>query len=810
MRMFQQDIRQAIRTVLNKRLFSLAVALTLGVGIGANTAIFTVANALLNHPIDFPQEERLVSILERKPQGTGTWSTTSAANYVDWRQRSRSFAHMAAYAWWDANLTGVGEPMPIKGFSVSPAFFEVLGMGALRGRVFTAADVEAGHKRLVVLSYGLSQRLFQNAPKALGATVRLNGAAYKVIGVMPESFQFPAGGTELWIPLLLNAKEQADRKSRYLSVVGKLKPGVSCAAARAELSTIAASLAQQYPETNRGWGVQVDALTEFVVGEIRPFVLLLTGIVAIVLLIACVNVSILQFARSSSRELELATRVSLGAPRLRIFQQLLAESVAVSLLGGLVAFLVGFAGVFLIRVNMPAELAKFLPGWSGMRMDGTVFAFTLAVAVLCGVLCGLAPALQLSRTDLNVSLKGAGRAASGGKKNRRWREALVAAEVVLAVALLVGAMAIVDAFQALVDANQPFAPERVLALNLVLPVNRYPDSRKMYDFYSRLVTRLRSLPGVESAAAVSYMPFADLNATTFYTVEGEGRTAAGERRSANYRSITPGFFATLRIPLRRGRSFNDLDRQESPPVAIVSRKLAAQSWPGQDPIGKRLRMTNAASAGALATVVGVVADVRQSWLDKEIRPTLYVPMSQAPQLRMDVLVRAQGGLAALMPSVRKIVSELDREQPIRTLRTMERAIHDVMLGLRFVMVLMIVASGVALLLAIVGIYSVVAYLARERLKEMGIRAALGATPGQLLSLVLHQGLRLTAVGIAAGLLAGFGLTRLLASVVAGVRVLDPGALFAVLVLAILCSLLASYLPARSAAGSDPMTALRNE
>lgn len=800
--------RQTVRALLTDRTFSLTVALTLGVGIGANTAIFSVANALLNHPIDFPEQERLLSVLERKPLGTGTWSTASVANYLDWRQRSTSFTSMAAYAWWDANLTGAGAPISVKGFRVSPDFFKVLGVAAASGRVFTAQDMKAGDEQVVVLSHGLWQTLFQGSTKVLGSTIRLNGRVYQVLGVMPENFQFPAGGTELWVPLVVDPAARSDRTWRYLSVVGKLRPGVSVEGARADLDAIAAQLAREHPDANRGWGVQVLPLTDLVVGEIRPFVLLLIGVVAFVLLIACVNVSVLQIARSSSRRTEFATRISLGAPRWQIIRQLLTESVAVSLLGGLFAFFFGSVGLSLICSNMPAELAKYLPGWSGVRMDRAVFAFTLAVTVLCGLLCGLAPALRLSRADLGIGVKRAGRILSSGKRERRWREALVVVEVLLAVTLLIGTVAMADAFETLAEANRPFAPEHLLALHLVLPQNRYGDPQKSQDFYAELLARLAALPGVESAAAVNYMPFADLNASTFYTAEGEPRASAENQRNANFRAITPGLFETLRIPFKRGKDFAAFDGKGLPMV-IVSSKLAEQCWPGQDPLGKRLRLGNS-SAEPWLTVVGVVGDIRQGWLDKEIRPTLYVPVAQAPQLRMDVLVRTEGNPSALAASVRRIVSGLDREQPIKALRTMKQAIDDAMLGLRFVLVLLIVASGVALVLALVGIYSVFAHLARERSQEMGIRVALGATPAKILSLILLQTVRLTGLGIVMGLAAGTGLTRLLGSVMAGIQGLDPGTLSAALLLLLLSAVAASYFPARFVAATDPIIALRYE
>ena len=808
--MLTQHLRQALRVIVKNPAFSLGVALTLGIGIGANTAIFTVADALLNHPIDFPDQERLISVLERKPKGSGSWSTASPATYLDWRQRSTSFEALAAYAWWDANLTGAGEPTPVKGYRVTPEFFKVLGVEAAPGRVFTPADREAGIERVVVLSHGLWQRLFQGSDRALGSTLQLNGEAYEVLGIMPENFQFPAGGTELWVPLVLDAEDMVNHKARYLSVVGKLEPGKSLEGARAELQAITAKIAEENPDTNRGWGVLVQPLRELVVGEIRPFVLLLTGVVAFVLLIACVNVAILQFARASSRELEVATRAALGSPRWRIVQQLLVESILISVLGGVVALAVGDLGVELIRDNIPAELSKWLPGWQGVGLNWTVFLFTFVISVICGVVCGLAPALQLSRIDLSLSMKGSGHASSLGRAGRQWREALVVAEVVLAVALLVGTGVMVDAFRALVRANQPFEPDRVMAMHMVLPASQYEDLQKAEGFYSRLLARLDALPGVQSVAAVNYMPFAQLNGTTMYSVEGEARASAATQRNANYRSITPAYFATLRIPLKSGRAFSEFDGRDSPRVAIVSQRLATQSWPDQDPLGKRLKTGDPGAEEPWLTVVGVVADVRHSWLDKEIRPTLYVPMAQLPRLRMDVLARTAGDPMALAGNVRRAVAELDRNQPIHSLRTMETAIQEVMVGLRFVVVLMLVASLVALVLATVGIYSVTAYLVRERSKELGIRVALGAAPGQIIKLVIQRGLRLTALGMLIGSLAGIGMAKLLAGLLYGVRIVDGTALAGVLILLTLSALIASYFPARSVAGSDPMIALRHE
>jgi putative ABC transport system permease protein len=804
--MFAHHLRLALRTLRRTPWFTLGVALTLGLGIGANTAIFTISDALLNRPLDFPEQDRLISILERKPQGS--WSIASAATYLDWGQ-STSTESMAAYAWWDANLSGIGDPIPVKGYRVTPGFFEVLGATPAAGRGFMDAEGEPGGEEVVVLSYDLAQKLFQGSQEAVGSTLRLNGQVHAVVGVMPVTFRFPVGGTELWVPLALGPEEQADRDARYLSVVAKLKPGISFERAEAELTAITEEVARKYPETNRGWGVLVRPLVDLVVGPVRPFVLLLTGVVGFVLLIACVNVAILQFARASGRQVEIATRSSLGASRPKVVHQLLVESVVVSMLGGAFAWGLGYLAVTTIRANTPVALSRWLSGWSGVEMNWKVFAFTLAVALVCGVACGLAPALQLSRTDLSVSMKGS-TTVGGSRRSRRWQEALVVAEVVLAVALLVGTGVMVDAFRTLVDKNKPFAPEQVLAAHMVLSGSRYGDPREAADFYERLVAEARALPGATDVAAVNYMPFADLNGTTAYVIDGDSQPPGVGKPRANLRSITPGFFETLRIPLKRGRTFTETDRADSTPVAIVSERFAARAWPNRSPLGERVKAEDSKLPDRWLTVVGVAPDVRHSWLETEIQPTLYMPMSQSPGRRMDVLVRVAGDPMSLAELFRRIVTRLDPDQPVHSLRTMEQAIQEVMMGLSFVVVLMMVASGVALLLATIGIYSVTTYLVRERSREMGIRVAVGAAPRQIVRLFMGRSLRLMAVGLLLGSLGGIGLAKLIGSLVYGVQVLNPVTLIAVLVTLTLSAVLASYVPARSLAGADPMLALRME
>jgi putative ABC transport system permease protein len=787
------------------KLYSLAVVLTLGLGIGCNVAIFAVADALLNHPVDFPGQDRLISVMERKPQGTGTWSTVSGANYLDWQRRATTLEKTAAYAWWDANLTGSGEPVPVKGYRVSSDFFQLLGVSTEIGRLPRLQD-GGQDLQTVVLSHGLWWRLFQGSEEVLGTTIRLNGLEYQIVGVMPDRFQFPAGGTDLWVPLTLEGVEATNRSYRNLSVVGRLKEGVRFEAAQAELAGIAAELAQENPETNRGWGVVVQPLHSLIVGDIQPFVILLQLVVAFVLLIACINVAILQLARSSGREVEFATRAAMGASRGRLIRQVLLESVALSLLGGAMSLGTGQLGVRLIQRGIPADLIKFLPGWSGVGLDNRAFTFALLISLFCGIVCGVVPALQLSRSSLISKLRSTGTAKSG-KQRRRWREALVVSEIGLAVILLVGTGVMVDAFRSLLDASRSFRPDETLALHLVLPESRYRKAEEIVGFYSEVVARMKRSPAVESVAGTSYMPYAQLNGSTLYNTE-EDRSEASQR-SANLRSITPDLFQVLGIPLLRGRAFEERDRPEAPFVAIVSEKLALQCWGDQNPIGRRLRIANSSSPQEWVTVVGVVGDVRHSWLDRELRPTVYVPLTQAPQRRMDVLIRvAAGSPLRLAGDARRIVHDLDPGQPVNSLRTMGEAIDEVTSGLRFVVVLMAAASGVAFLLATIGIFSVTTFMAQERSAEMGVRVALGAAPNQVMVLMMGRGVHLMLVGLIVGVLGGTGLAQLLSGLVYGVEVVDVPVLLLVACLLGLSSLLAAYGPARSVAYSDPTLAMR--
>lgn len=803
-----QDIRYALRMLLKSRGYTAVAVLALALGIGANTAIFSVADAFLLKPVALPNLENLVVLMERAPHQTANWTAVSPANYLDWKRQSRSFAVLSPYTWDDANLSGDGEPERIIITRTAVDFFDVLGAKPMMGRVFVSEEDRAGQS--VVLSYGLWQRRFGADPSIVGRTIKLDGLSRTVIGVMDKKFNFPVS-VQLWIPWTIDPQESQVRGRHYLQILARLKPGVSLRQASAEMATISRRMSQQYPETNRGWDALVVPIKYFVTGDLTyRYTLMLMAAVGFVLLIACANVANLQFARGAARQREFAVRTALGAKRWRVVRQLLTESIALSLAGAAVGLALAEWGVDLILHYMPADIARYIAGWYEIQLDARAFAFALGLAVLSGIVSGLAPAIQSSKPDLNETLKESGRGTSAGRSRQRVRSVLVVSELALALVLLTGAALMVAGVNSLLGVRQPYDPQHVLSIQINLPEGKYKDPPQRASFYGQVLQRLQSAPQVESAAIVRSLPYGDGDRTVQLGVEGVP-VEKGEYRSAQLETISPNYFSLMRIPLREGRMLGERDGAESLPVAVVSERMARRYWPGQSALGRRIKAAPAEdSAKPWLTIVGVVGDIQYAWWDKEPPPVLYQSYRQAPEGWATLAIRAHGDPMRVVPAVRSQVAKVDADQPLAEIKTLDRVMTDSVLGLSYMAVMMTVLGAIALALSAIGVTGLMAYAVTERTHEIGVRLALGAQRDSVLRMLVGRGMLLAGIGLAIGFMGSILLARLLSSLIFGVSATDWTIFGGVLAAMTAVALAASYVPARRAARLDPTVALRHE
>ncbi|HEY9284271.1 MAG TPA: ABC transporter permease [Pyrinomonadaceae bacterium] len=806
-----QDLRYAVRVLAKNPGFAAVAVLTLALGIGANSAIFSVVNAVLLRPLPYPDSERLV-LINHNYRKLDMKAAVSAPGYAYYREHARSFSAVAAVAGWNVNLTGDGEPERLQGMTVTPNLFPLLGAAAAHGRVLLEEEGQPGRNRVVVLSDALWRRRFGGDPTVLGRAVTLNGNPYTVVGVMPPTFQFgreigpPA---DFWSPLAFTPQQlaPANLTNEYLSVLASLRPGVAIEQAQAEMDSIAGTLRGQYmpgsDETN--WGLLLTPLGETVVGDIRPALLVLLGSVALVLLVACANVANLMLARAASRSKEIAIRAALGAGRLRVVRQLLTESAVIALLGGAAGLLVANWGLsFLLRVN-----GDRIPRAHEIALDWRVVAFTAGVSLLTGLVFGLGPAFQISRVDLQDTLKEGGRSGAAGTR-RGVRGALVVAEVSLAVVLLVGAGLLVRSFVGLRQVSPGFRPEQVISMQVSLPFNRYREPQQRAAFYRQALESVAALPGVRAAGAVSALPMSGENMSSSFRIEGRPAPASEPLPHGDLWSATHDYFRAMNIPLARGRYFSERDTADSPGVAVVDESLARKYWPNEDPVGKRISFEGGAENPRWREVIGVVGHVKHGGLEGESRPQYYVPHAQNPGASMFVVAQADGDPSALAGPVRSAVRALDKDLPVYRVTTMERLVADSLSERRFSTLLLGAFAAVALLLAAVGLYGVLSYTVAQRRHEIGIRMALGARAGDVLRLVVGQGLWLTLAGLGLGLVAALALTRVMASLLYGVSALDPATFAGVALLLLVVALAACLVPAVRATKVDPTTALRAE
>ena len=803
-----QDLRYGVRTLLKSPAFTIVAVLSLALGIGANTAIFSVVNGILLRPLPYPESERMVAVWHTPPQESFPGMTrfsVSPGNYLDWKEQSRAFEQMAIYQYAGLSLSGGGgDPVPVTGASVSSDFFSVLGIQVERGRAFSAEEEQQGHEQVVILSHGLWQRAFGANPNLIGQTVTLNSRSFTVVGIMPTGFEFPAEA-ELWVPLAWDAAEKQTRAIHDYMVVARLKREASLAQAQAEMSTISNRLEQQYPEANKGWGAVVIPLKEDLVGDVRPALLVLFSAVGFVLLIACANVANLMLARGANRKKEIALRIALGATRGRIIRQLLCESVLLSVVGGLLGLLLaGWGGQLLVRLS-----AGSLPNSGEIGMDSWALGFTLLVSLVAGVLAGVAPAMQFSKNELSETLKqGSGRG-GGSSVKQRTRKALVVCEVAMSLILLVMAGLMIRSFWKLQSVDPGFDTSNALTLSVGLSPTRYAEPQQQLAFHDRVLEQLKAQPGVVAVGSTTTIPLTGGGSRQPFTVEGRPAPPVSEQPLAQTRYVSPDYFRAIGIPLKQGRAFEDRDRDGAPQVVIISEAMARRFWPGQNPVGQRLTASFHEQQGP-REIVGVVGDVKSRGLDDDAASTMYLPFRQAPRPWITFVARTASDPQGFVQPVSRVVYAVDKEQALSSVRTMDQVLTESLSGRRFNMTLLMTFAGLALVLAAVGVYGVMNYSVMLRRRELGIRIALGARALDVLRLVLGQGLALTLIGVGVGMAGAYALTRLMASLLYGVTATDFVTFGSVSGVLILVGLLASFLPARRATKVDPMIALRSE
>ena len=805
-----QDLRYGARMLLKKPGFTTIAVITLALGIGANTAIFSLTNALVLRPFDFPDLDRLVSVFGTMPTQGGNLSGIAPADFADLRRQQTVFADMAASRWSNSNLTGAGEPERVRNVEVTASFFRLLGKEVALGRTFLPEEEQAGAGQVAVLSYGLWQRRFGADPKIVGETISLDEKAYTVIGVMPERFDFPKP-VELWTPLALDKESWNERRWQSLSVVARLKAGVEPAQANAEVETLARRLAEQYPQTNAGRGATARLLSRSANGQYNEvFLNLLMAATGFVLLIACVNIANMQLARASSRSRELAVRAALGARRLALARQLLTESLLLSLLGGVCGLLVSFWFLDYIRGGIPLDQVRYISGWEQFRVNYRVMIFALVVSMASGVVFGLFPALQSSRPNLNEALKEGGRSDGAGAGRQRLRKALIVAEVALALVLLVGAGLMVKGFARLTEKqHQGFDPRHVLTLRATLPPSRFAEGRQIAAFHRQAQERLSALPGVESASSASFLPGSNDWDSIEFQIDGRPAPPPGQEREITYQKAGADYFRTVRIPIVKGRAFSANDVDGAPRVAVISETLTRRYFPNEDPIGRRVK-AGAAESAQWYTIIGVAGDTSRFMFDRQTPPMLYLPNQQIPDRGAYFVIRVSGEPMSAVPSVRAQIAALDDKLPLYEIKSHEQVIADELAGLGLATELMAMFGALALALAAVGVYGVMAYAVSQRTREIGVRMALGARPRDVFRLIAGQALKLTALGLAIGLPVAFALGRMMTGALFGVIALEPLTFVEFTLLLTGIALLAGYLPARRAAKVDPMTALRCE
>ena len=813
-----QDIRYGLRVMRKNPGFIVIAVFALALGVGANTAIFSVVNAILLNPINYESPDQLVMVWEKSAKRGFGQIPTSLPNFTDLRTDNKSLADLGAFADSNFNLTGGDQPERVLGVRVTATLLSLVGIKPLHGRLFVAGEDEPQANKVLILSNQLWQRSFGANPNIVGQNVALNGDSYTVVGVMPAGFKFPPAfsatvassqyampNADIWVPLVPEELLKG-RDVRTLFMIGRLKPGVTAEAAHSEMNVIASRLQKDYPAVDADMQVDVVPLRQQITGDIRVALLVLFGAVGCVLLIACANVANLLLAKASGRQKEVAIRTALGATRLRIIRQLLTEGMLLGLAGGLLGSLLAILVLRQLVIFSPANVS--IP--DNIGIDWKVLAFTLFLSLFTSFVFGLAPALQASKLDLNETLKEGGRGNSGGSKANHLRSLLVVTEIALALVLLIASGLMIKSFLRLQNVNPGFNPENLITLEMQLPESKYADKDRQAIFQQQLVQRVAQVPGVKSVGTVDNLPFSGNELNAAWGIEGQPSPSAADRPRAFLRNVSTNYFESMGIALRNGRAFADSDNGNAPGVAVVNEMAARRFWPNQEPLGKRFKRGRIDSQNPWMTVIGVVAPVSHTALQVASQPEVYLAFQQNPGLNLTLVARTTSDPRSFAGAVRREVSALDKDLPVSNMKFMDEIIGKSVAQPRVYALLLGIFAGLALILASIGIYGVMSYSVTQRIHEIGIRMALGARPVDVLKLIVKQGLALALVGVFVGLIASLALTRVLASQLYGVTPTDPLTFTAISVLLILVAVIACSIPAMRATKVDPMIAVRHE
>jgi len=808
-----QDIRYGFRTLLKSPWFTALAIVALALGIGANTAIFSLADAFLLKPLNIPDPEHLVIVGELSPGQITDINSISAANFADFRDQAKSFEPFGAFDDEEVNLTGIGLPEKVQADRPTANFFTLCSAQPLYGRTFLPGEDQPGHDGVVILSYRLWQRRFGGDPSVIGQDLHVDGKPHTIIGVMPRSFDFPMT-TEIWMPLALEPKAWQDRKAHDLLGLGKLKPGVTVQTADIEMRAIAQRLAAAYPATNRGWSARAMGIRRFELGdETVQYTLMLFGAVGLVLLIVCANVANLQFVRGASRNKEMAIRVALGGSRWRLVRQLLTESVLVAIAGAIFSLAFAKWAISLIVANMPPEVAKYIPGWDQIRLDGRALVFTLLAGVIAGIIAGVLPAFQGSRLDVNETLKEGGRSSSSSRGHHLLRDCLVIAQIALAAILLAGSGLFVRGFRTLLNVNEEFQPDTLLSMRVNLPDIRYAKPEQQRLFFDQALERLAAIPGVQGAAMTTWLPYGNGGATGQFSIEGRPWRDASEIPTITAIVSSPNYIKLAHIPLIRGRELSDQDTKDSQLVVVISQSMDRKFWPAGDSIGHRIKLGTSADTtnnNPWTTIVGVVGDVKMDPF--QVRPPygIYRTYRQFEKTYGTFALRSLGDPMSLGKSAQAAVASVDPEEPAFEIMSMRKVINNNVIGLAYVAVMMGVIGAMALVLAAVGVFGVMAFVVTERTYEIGVRMAFGAQPGDVLRLIIGKGLLLTAIGLTIGIILALGGAWWLRNLIVGIGATDPATFGGITLTIVAVVLAACWFPARRATRVDPMIALRYE
>jgi putative ABC transport system permease protein len=813
-----QEFRFALRNLIKTPGFTLVAVITVALAIAANTAVFSLVNALLIRPLPFKAPESLVLLFEKFSAQGLDQIPVSAPEYLDWEKQTRSYERIAAFDFANFNLTGGDMPERIQGATVTPSLFPLLGVQPVKGRVFNDSEFGEGNDGVVMISERLWRRRFNSDPQLVGTQLSVNGRSFTVVGIMPANFEFPLplfgvqGGTfaeraDMWKPIAFTKQELESRGSRSYGVIGRLKPGVTLAQAQAEANTIIANWHPLFPdnyEPATKFGATLYPMHDLVIGGMRPALMILLGAVAVVLLIACANLTTMLLARAGAREREFAIRLALGAGRMQLVRQMLAESILLALIGGTAGVMLAVWGLDLLR----SIGAQTVPRLAEVNLDMRVLLVTLGTAVATGIVIGLIPALATGKPELTEALKEGGRGSTSGIRRNRLRNALVIAEVALALVLLVGASLLMKSFVRLQNVHPGFEPKNVLTMEVALPLLKYPRGKPVADFYAEVTRRVKALPGVEAAAFTSILPLSGTNSDSSFQIEGRDAIAEKVYPDEEIRGITPEYFSVIKVPLLQGRFFNEGDQFDGPGVTIVNQSFAKKWFPNQEAVGKRITFSDTRKPDVKwITIVGVVGDMRHRGLDLDPKPEYYLAHNQTPYRGMILAVRSTQDPRSLTSAIRREISRLDPDLPAANVRTLEQVAADSIAPRKLSVVLIGVFAAVALVLASVGIYGVMSFLVVQRTHEIGVRMALGAQPSDVLRLVIGRAARLVLMGTAIGLILGVLSSRALRALLFNVGAFDLMTFLSVTIALIVVSLLASYIPAVRATRADPMIAL---